>query len=60
MDSEHNIPKRNEEESLSVALKTELESWRNISILAQTKKENNLYIKIYTNEMYKKLKHIKK
>lgn len=44
MDSEHNIPKRNAEESLSVVLKTEVVSWRNTSLFGEKTKQNKIYI----------------
>lgn len=52
MDSEQNIPKRNAEESLRVVLKTEVVSWRNTSLFGEKTKQNYIYIKIDSKEMY--------
>lgn len=54
MNSEHNIFKRNEEESLSVALRTELKTGEIYLFLLKQKKENNINRKICKNETYTK------
>lgn len=62
MDSEHNIPKRNAEESLRVVLKTEVVSWRNTSLFGEKTKQNKTYIhkNIFKGDVLKKMYKKKK